>query len=86
MTNSMNTGDLGPGAKWWDTDILDQYDAQTEDWAEIVKRLPPIRTEDGTPPTWEYKRFWYLQLQPKQRWAYSLYRETVERTEDDSAS
>lgn len=77
MTNSTNTGDLPAEGKWWDTDILDQYDAGAEDWMSIVERLPPIRTETGDQPTWEQRRFWYLQLQPKQRWAYSIYRETA---------
>lgn len=62
--------------KWWDAASLDDYDRQTEDWVGIVNRLPPVRTEDGSPPTREQLRFWYLQLQPKQRWAYSVYRET----------
>lgn len=77
MTNSTEMADSGPEAKWWDTDILDQYDAETEDWMGIVDRLPPIRIEGGDPPTWEQRRFWYLQLRPKQRWAYSIYRETM---------
>lgn len=64
--------------KWWDTDTLDEYDSEAEDWVEIVNRLPSVRTEDGSPPTREQLRFWYLQLQPKQRWAYSMYREVVE--------
>lgn len=63
---------------WWDIEILGDYDAESEDWAEIVRRLPAIRTEDGTPPTLEQRRFWYLQLQPKQRWAYSVCREATE--------
>lgn len=77
MTNSTDTGDSTPDEKWWDTEILDQYDAETEDWMGIVERLPPIRTESGDPPTWDQRRFWYLQLQPKQRWAYSVYREAA---------
>ena len=64
--------------KWWDTKILDRYDAATEDWLSIAQRLPPLRTEDGSPPTREQLRFWYHQLQPKQQWAYSVYRETAE--------
>jgi hypothetical protein len=81
MTNSANTEDSRTEKKWWDTDVLDQYDAEAEDWMAIVDRLPPIRTETSDPPTWEQRRFWYLQLQPKQRWAYSVYRETAESSD-----
>lgn len=73
--------------KWWDTDNLDEYDRATEDWLAVVNRLPPVRTESGERPTFEQLRFWYLQLQPKQRWAYSVYRETSQvmarRSEDE---
>ncbi|MGH2757927.1 MAG: hypothetical protein ACRDKJ_00010 [Actinomycetota bacterium] len=79
MANSSNTEDSGSEEKWWDTDILYEYDAEAEDWVGIVDRLSPIRTEDGSPPMWEQRRFWYLQLQPKQRWAYSVYREASAR-------